>query len=211
MSAPGTRPDRERLEISKRLGSLPVVQKMLRDLGVREIVDRHCPIREEVADYSHGQMAEILIANRLTAPHPLYRFDLWAEEFAVTELFGIDPAKLNDDRLGRTLDAIAGAIDAVQMEVARRAVDVFGLSLEQAHLDITSFMFAGLYENNDPEHPEVKRGYNAQKDYKHKQLRTGQVVLRDGNVPIFHKAFDGNLYGLEHPDAALRRPGIPAL
>jgi transposase len=137
-------------------------------------------------------MVEIFVANRLTSPHPLYRFDLWAEEFAAAELFGLDPAKLNDDRLGRTLDAVADAIDEIQMEIAERAVNVFGLSLEQAHLDITSFMFEGAHENGDPEFPLAKRGYNAQKDYKRKQVKTGQAVLKDGNVPIFHKTFDGN-------------------
>lgn len=184
--------DLERTEISKRLGALPVVKKILEKLSIREIVDRHCPIREGVADYTHGQMVEILIANRLTAPHPLYRFDLWAEEFAVAELFKVDSAKLNDDRLGRTLDAIAGCIDEIQMEIAINAVRCFGLSLEQAHLDITSFMFEGIYGNDDPAYPEVKRGYNANGDFKRKQVRTGQAVLKDGNVPIYHKVFDGN-------------------
>ena len=159
---------------------------------MREIVDRFCPIREEVADYTHGQMVEILVANRLTSPHPLYRFDLWAEEFAAAELFGLDPAKLNDDRLGRTLDAVAEAIDEIQMEIAERAVNIFNLSLDQVHIDITSFMFEGAYENGDPEFPQIKRGYNAQKDYKRRQVKTGQAVLKDGNVPISHKTFDGN-------------------
>ena len=188
----GSAMDPLRTEISKRLGALPVVQRVLQKLGIREIVDRLCPIRESVADYSHGQMAEIFIANRLTAPHPLYRFDLWAEEFAVAELFQIDPEKLNDDRLGRTLEAMAGCIDEIQMEIAVKAVSHFGLSLEQAHLDITSFMFEGAYENQEPAHPAVKRGYNANGDYRRKQVRTGQAVLKDGNVPIFHKVFDGN-------------------
>lgn len=184
--------DLERLEISKRLGALPVIKNVLEKLRIREIVDHECPIREGVADYTHGQMVEILIANRLTAPHPLYRFELWAEEFAAAELFKIDPAKLNDDRLGRTLDAIAGCIDEIQMKIAIHAVHSYGLSLDQAHLDITSFMFEGVYDNDDPEYPEVRRGYNANGDFKRKQVRTGQAVLKDGNVPIYHKVFDGN-------------------
>lgn len=183
--------DAEQLEIAKRLGALPVVQKLLQKLDVREIVDRHCPIRE-CADYTHGQIAEILVANRLTAPHPLYRFDLWAEEFAVAELFGVKVDKLNDDRLARTLDALSNCLDKIQIEVAERAVTVFDLSLEQVHLDITSLMFEGAYADGDPEYPLVKRGYNAEKDFKRKQVKTGQAVLKDGNVPIFHKVFDGN-------------------
>jgi transposase len=182
----------EREEVCKRLGALPVIKKVLQDLGVREIIDRLCPIRQEVADYTHGQMVEILIANRLTSPHPLYRFDLWADEFGAAELFGLDSSKLNDDRLGRTLDATAMAIDEIQVELAMRAVNSFGLSINQAHLDITSFMFEGAHQNGDPEFPLPKRGYNAEGDFKRKQVRTGQAVLNDGNIPIFHKTFDGN-------------------
>jgi transposase len=171
---------------------LPVVKKLLQDLRVREIVDQLCPIREAVADYTHGQMVEILIANRLSSPHPLYRFDLWCEEFAAAELFGVDARKLNDDRLGRTLDATADAIDEIQLETSLKAINTFGLSLDQVHLDITSFMFEGSYENPDPEFPVPKRGYNAEGDFKRRQVRTGQAVLEDGNIPIFHKTFDGN-------------------
>jgi transposase len=182
----------EREEVSKRLGALPIVKKLLEDLKIREIVDRYCPIRECVADYTHGQMIEIFVANRLSSPNPLYRFDLWAEEFAAAEIFGLAAGKLNDDRLGRTLDAVANHIDEIQMEVAVRAVDLFGLSLDQAHLDITSFMFEGAYESNEAGHPAPMRGYNADGDYNRKQVRTGHCVLKDGNIPIFHKTFSGN-------------------
>jgi len=178
--------------VIKQLGALPLVLGVIRDLGIREVVDHFCPIREEVSDYSHGQMIEILLANRLTAPHPLYAFEEWAEVFAVGELFRVEPGKLNDDRLGRTLDALSERIDEVQVAVAKRAVEHFGLDLGQAHIDATSFFFEGAYQHNNPDHPQPARGYNAQRDFKRKQLRTGQAVLRDGNVPIFHKAFDGN-------------------
>jgi transposase len=184
--------DREREEVCKRLGALPIIKKLMEDLHIREIVDRHCPIRECVADYTHGQMVEIFIANRLSSPKPLYRFDLWADEFAAAEIFGLSSGKLNDDRLGRTLDAVADAIDEIQMDVAVRAVDFFELSLEQAHLDITSFMFEGAYESNEVGYPAPMRGFNSEGDYSRKQVRTGQSVLKDGNVTILHKTFSGN-------------------
>jgi hypothetical protein len=145
-----------------------------------------------VADYSHGQIVEVLIANRLSAPQPLYAFHEWAEDFAVNELLGIDPLKLNDDRLGRALDAISDQLEGIQGSVSIRAIRVFDLKLEQVHIDITSFMFEGAYANDEEEFPQVTRGYNAEKDLKRRQVRTGLGVLKDGNVPIFSKAFDGN-------------------
>ena len=181
-------------EIAKRLGALPIVGGVLAKLRVRQIIDGLCPIREKVADYTHGQIAEILIANRLTAPHPLYRFDLWAQEFAAPELFGVNAKKLNDDRLGRTLDALADKVDEIQIATSMAAVESYGLSLDKVHLDITSFMFEGAYEEQDadPRLPVVKRGYNAEKDFKRRQVRTGQAVIGDGGIPLYHKVFSGN-------------------
>ena len=83
-----------------------------RRLDLAGIVDRACPIRD-LADLSHGQVIETLVANRLTSPAPLVRVTDWAREQAVEEVFGINPALLNDDRIGRALDAIAPELDHI--------------------------------------------------------------------------------------------------
>lgn len=44
----------------------------LRRLDVAGIVDDLCPIRE-VAHPTHGQVIEVMVANRLSAPAPLVR------------------------------------------------------------------------------------------------------------------------------------------
>lgn len=175
----------------KRLASLPIIQTLMDRLKIREIVDGLCPIRS-VADFSHGQMVEVLVANRLTSPRPLYIIEGWAEEWAVEEVFGVRADQLNDDRLGRTLDAIADQISPIQGSVSAGAIAEFKLDVRQMNLDITSFMFEGQYLNGDPDFPQVARGYNAQKDYKRKQVRTGLATTSDGGVPLSHQVFDGN-------------------
>ena len=108
-------------------------------------------------------------------------------------MFGVASEKLNDDRLARTLDAIAEQIPAIQGTVTAAAVVGFGLNLDQVHLDVTSFMFEGRYDDTaDGDFPKPARGYNPQKDTRRKQVRTGLGVSRDGGVPLFHQAFDGN-------------------
>ncbi|WP_406462157.1 hypothetical protein OH768_43635 [Streptomyces sp. NBC_01622] len=44
---------------------------------VAEIVDGRCPPDLRV-DLTHGQVIEVLVANRLTAPAPLFRVADWA-------------------------------------------------------------------------------------------------------------------------------------
>jgi hypothetical protein len=58
--------------VSKRLGALPVAAEFLRRLDVAEIVDGLRP-PDSRADLTHGRVIEVLVANRLTAPAPLFR------------------------------------------------------------------------------------------------------------------------------------------
>ncbi|WP_406501026.1 hypothetical protein [Streptomyces sp. NBC_01590] len=44
----------------------------------------------------HGQVIELLVANRRTAPAPLWQVDDCARELAVEEVFGIEPELLID-------------------------------------------------------------------------------------------------------------------
>ncbi len=68
-----------------------MVADYCRRLDLAGIVDRAAPIRE-LADLTHGQVIETLIANRLTSPAPLVRVGDWAREWAVAEVFGVDPS-----------------------------------------------------------------------------------------------------------------------
>lgn len=70
--------------VEKTLGALPVVADYCRRLDLAGIIDRACPIRD-LADLTHGQVIETLIANRLTSPAPLVRVTDWARDWAVEE------------------------------------------------------------------------------------------------------------------------------
>lgn len=70
-----------------------------------------------------------MIANRLTSPRPLWRVEDWAAEWAVEEVFGVAPAALNDDRIGRALDAVAPHLDAIVGSIGARAITGFGLDV----------------------------------------------------------------------------------
>ncbi|MFD7447022.1 GNAT family N-acetyltransferase [Streptomyces sp. NPDC059909] len=86
--------------VEKRLGALPVAAEFLRRLDVAGIVDEVCPGGAS-AHLTHGQVIEALVVNRLTSPAPLVRVGDWARTWAVEEVFGIEPALLNDNRLAR--------------------------------------------------------------------------------------------------------------
>src|SRR5258706_11288917 len=108
--------------LEKQLGSLPVIADFSRRLDIAGIVDRACPMRD-VGPLSHGQVVEALIANRLTSPKAMVAVADWAQAWAVDEVYGIDPDTLNDDRLGRALDALAGEVDQVVGSIGAEPID----------------------------------------------------------------------------------------
>jgi len=172
------------------LGSLPVVAAFSRRLDVAGIIDRLCPVRD-VAIVSHGQVIEALVANRLTSPAPLLRVEDWAADWAVAEVFGIDAATLNDDRVGRALDAVAPHLDEIVGSVGARAITGFGIDVSRLHWDMTSISLVGDYPS--PETGFIEPSYGKPKDRRvdRKQVQTGLAVTGDGGIPVFHRAFDG--------------------
>jgi transposase len=176
--------------IEKRLGALPVIADYCRRLDLAGILDRACPIRD-LADLTHGQVIEALVANRLTSPAPLVRVTDWAAEHAVEEVFGINPALLNDDRIGRALDAIAPELDHIVGSVGAQAISVFGLDTSRLHWDMTSISLYGAYDQVEGEHPAPKFGHPKDRRPDLKQIQAGLAVTGDGGIPVFHRAYDG--------------------
>jgi transposase len=177
--------------LEKQLGSLPVVADFSRRLDIAGIVDRACPMRD-VGGISHGQVIEALIANRLTSPKAMVAVADWAHAWAVDEVYGIDPDALNDDRLGRALDAFAGQVDQVVGSIGAKAIDAFGVDVARLHWDMTSISLYGAYHQTDDDFPAPAFGHPKDRRTDLKQIQAGIAVAADGGIPVFHRAYDGN-------------------
>ncbi len=173
------------------MGSLPVIADFSRRLDIAGIIDRACPMRD-VGPLSHGQVIEALIANRLTSPKAMVAVADWAQAWAVEEVYGIGADTLNDDRLGRALDALASQIDPVVGSIGAKAIDAFGIDVARIHWDMTSISLYGAYPNLDEEHPAPAYGHPKDRRADLKQIQAGMGVSADGGIPIFHRAYDGN-------------------
>ncbi len=178
------------MESDKALGSLPVIARFCARLDIGGIIDRARPIRD-VAIASHGRVIETLVANRLTSPRPLVHVEAWAGEWAVEEVFGIEAATLNDDRIGRALDAIAPALDGIIGSIGAQAIAEFGLDVARLHWDMTSISLHGDYTTIDDEFAAPSYGHPKDRRPDLKQIQTGLAVTSDGGVPILHRGFDG--------------------
>ena len=176
--------------LEKRLGSLPVIADFSRRLGIAGIIDELCPIRD-IALATHGQVIEVLIANRLTNPSAMAGIAGWAKAWAVPEVYGIAASALGDDRLARALDAVAENTDAIVGSVGAAAIEVFGIDVTRLHWDMTSISLFGAYDRNDPDYPQPGWGHPKDRRPDLKQIQAGIAVSADGAVPVFHQVYDG--------------------
>jgi transposase len=174
----------------KLLGALPVVAGFCSRLKIRDIIDAACPVRD-VAELTHGQVIEALVANRLTSPTPLVHVRSWARDWAVGEALGVDPELLNDDRIGRALDAIAPHLDRIAGSVGVAAIEAFGIEVSRLHWDMTSISMHGEYEHVEERFAAPRFGHPKDRRPDLKQIQAGIAVSADGGLPVFHRAFDG--------------------
>ncbi|CAN5117603.1 IS1634 family transposase [soil metagenome] len=176
--------------MEKALGALPVVAEFCCRLGIGDIIDRLCPVRD-VAIATHGQVIEALVANRLTSPSPLLRVEDWARDWAVPEVLGVDAETLNDDRLGRALDAIAPELDAIVGSVGAAAIAGFGIDVSRLHWDMTSISLFGDYHALEAGFAAPSYGKPKDRRPDLKQIQAGLAVSGDGGIPVLARAFDG--------------------
>lgn len=173
---PGTR---------RRVGALPLVAHLLARLGLAEAVERACPVKGR-ALLTHGEVIAALVANRLTDPCPLYDIAGWAERAGAHELLGTPAALLNDDRLGRALDALAREVEAVKGALALRALERFQVEPARIHWDFTSVSVEGSHQGS----ALVRFGHSSDKRSHLRQVKLGQAVSEAG-VALYHRSEQG--------------------
>jgi hypothetical protein len=202
------------------IGALPVIQAYFDKLNFADTIDRLVPWE---GDIPLGTLTEILVANRLLGPKPLYRLGEWAEQAGLTGFYQVNAARLNDDLFGRALERLARHAPDAEAALVLGAVKEFDLDLAQIHYDITTVEFFGAYQNyvqppvlpNGQQTPEVPapdyrppeptygRSKSGRKNLK--QVQLGLDVLGDGAVPVGHTVLDGNTAEATTHQANLKR------
>ena len=171
-------------------GALPLVLPVLARLDLVGIVDRACPMRGR-SRLTHGEVIAALVANRLTAPRPLYDVVGWAEAYASGDWLGAPASLLNDDRLGRALDAISGHLAELAGALAISAVSSYGLDAARLHWDFTSVAFCGVYAEQDQAGPAVGFGHSSDHQEHCRQLKVAHATTA-GGVPLYGRVTGGS-------------------
>jgi transposase len=183
---PGERADAGGLELrSYRVGALPLVNRFLERMRLREILSEHLPADDPRMELSTVSALLVLVRNVLLSRQPVYGVAEWAAGFApdLFELWPAEVALLHDDRLGRV----------------RQVVREFEVSLDELHNDSTSVSFFGVYEAAGKEGRRRGRATHAitwghSKDHRPdlKQLLYILTISEDGGVPVYFTTASGN-------------------
>lgn len=185
---------------SRNLNHLGLVAGMMNELGLVELIDRCLPKSEEKQIVSSGQAVKAMVLNGLGFHHrALYLTPHFFQDKPVDRLLGegIEAEHLNDDLLGRTLDAIFH-YDPTRLycQIASQTVLRLGLDLRCGHLDTTSFHVDGNSYGTDPSDDRrvihITRGYS--RDHR---PDLNQVVLKlicegQAGIPLLMTSLSGN-------------------
>ena len=179
-------------QLRYQLGALPVLYALLETLQVGQIINRHCPTR---ADVDHGTVALVLVLNRLMLPLPLVKVSDWVGQTVLAAQLNIPATKFNDDRLGRTLDALYPHLDVLWQEIVAIALEKAeidpstgsGHRLSVLFYNLTGIVGHGRYEGSEL----MDFGFAHNTPSNKRKLKLGADVSADGNIPIAYAPWSG--------------------
>ncbi|MEK6845586.1 MAG: IS1634 family transposase [Nanoarchaeota archaeon] len=144
-----------------------------------------------------GEAVQAMILNAMGFVNkPLYLTPQFFANKPVENLIrvGLTAEELNDDTLGRALDALyAKGVTEVFAKVASHACSIYGIEHAAYHLDSTSFAFEGEYNPEENSQAiKIVRGYS--RDYRPdlKQAVLSLICSYKTAIPMWMEVHDGN-------------------
>ncbi len=177
---------RLRVENRRDFGGPWLGLQLVEQLGLREFLDRAIPSGREEIPWS--LMVLVLVLCRLCDPSSeLHIAEHFYAQSALSDLLGIAPEKINEQRLYRAMDALLPHKEALEVFLKNRLGELFGLEYDLLLYDVTSTYFEGKAAAN----PLAKRGYSRDHRSDCKQVCIGLVVSKCG-MPLGYEVFAGN-------------------
>jgi transposase len=198
----------------RNFGALAVIWPLLERMQVVPILNRHLPADPQ-AEFDHGTVLSLLVAARLYSPVALVNVAQWAADSGADILWNMPIDKINDDRLGRSLDALFDQRHSILASLALHVAREFEVSLREVHYDPTHVLLHGAYETSEargdaktaegqvrsdgqlpPAHITQGRPLSdAPQDVQLIHAGLCTVVDQFGPLPIFGHTVDGNQNG----------------
>lgn len=178
--------DEVRIEGGRAFGNVWLGWTLWCALGLDGECARLLPEGREAVPWA--TMAAILVIARLCEPaSELNIAEDWYRRTALSDILGVAPDLVNDDRLYRALDALLPHKEAIEQHLKKRFGELFNLDYDLLLYDVTSTYFEGQVLRN----AQAKRGHSRDHRPDCKQVCIALVVTKEG-VPLGYEVFDGN-------------------
>ncbi len=185
------------------VGALPIIGHVLGRMRLAEFLQDYLPRPDPRSKVTAAQGLLVLLRNILLSREPIYGLGEWAQSYA-PDLLGLTTRQvgaLNDDRVGRCLDQLFDADYAsMVMALLAHVVKEFDVELDELHNDSTTISFFGSYEDavcgaSQRGKPTLAVTFGHSKAHRPdlKQLLFILTIARDGGVPVYFSAADGNV------------------
>ena len=186
---------------SRTLGGLPIVNHVLDRLGLPGLLGAALGEVDGRTKLAPAAAIRLVITNLVLGREPLYALGEWAARYdpALLGLSDGEVGAVNDDRVGRALDALFDADRASLLTaVMLAAISEFGIDTARLHNDSTSISVHGAYRDADGSQragkptPVITHGHSKDHRPDLEQLVWILTVSADGAVPITYRLADGN-------------------
>lgn len=190
----------ESLELkTRRIGCMPIVQSFITRLEVKNHFRRHLKNTSK-SSLDYTEVLLVMVSNILSSGDPVYGIGEWAEKYepSALGLTSSQIAEINDDRIGRALDALFLANrNGLMTDLVIDTIRKFNIDLSTFHNDSTTVKFTGDYSSTNSylgkKAVEPKRGHSKDHRPDLKQLLFNLTVSRDHAIPVYHQLYDGNV------------------
>lgn len=194
--------------VIKNLDHLGLIAGVIDELEIENSIDKVITADASKKGLSFGVLVKAMILNGLGYVNKqLYLTPLFFKDKPLETLFSqpINANQINDDALGRTLDAIYSyGVSELYEKISHRAIKILGLAPSTVHLDSTSFHADGEYKEcqsdstltqEDEDNPtpiKLVKGYSRDHHPNLNQVVLNLIVEHKAGIPLMMKASDGN-------------------
>ena len=187
---------------TKSLDHLGLIAGFCREIDLANIIDQSLG-QSEGRKISFGQVFVAMLLNGLGfTGRTLHMYSEYFESKPLERLIapGILPEHLNDDALGRCLDALyEEGVSPLYQKIGEAVVKHLGLPCDSVHLDSTSFHYDGQEKLNEGDFNaiEITKGYSRDHRPELNQVILNLICENQSGIPVYMKPASGNSNDME--------------
>ncbi|MDF2867131.1 MAG: transposase [Gammaproteobacteria bacterium] len=180
-----------------RLDHLGLVAGFCKEVGLDEVINTNLPKTSHKSNISNGTLLIAMILNGLGfVNRTLHLYPEYFAEKPTERLLGagISLSHINDDLMGRFLDALyEGRVSELYQQLALCVIKYLGLECKSLNLDTTSFHLDGQYEQDiDAKSIRITRGYSRDHRPDLNQVVLSLITENQAGIPFYMQACSGN-------------------